>query len=364
VLGDMPLLPPSYHALSIGFLGRALALLGSEAPSAARALLRRSTDASVALTAPDGTVAYHGRSQEQAWTLPLTAYGAQLAGGSPAYRALAERTIDRLVDAYATGPEGFLVTPSLVQDIDAAIPGIDEYVAGASYVGLTLSSLEWTIAAAGDGPAGRIGADSSKSYVHGRGAGSWATSRSGDVWFAVKRSRTSTRDLRCDVGLVSAKLREGSEWREVIPPRPRTALKDASAGPVLTAGGRSGTLELTELEPGREGRLVGRGGFRTTSGRWVRRGLTFTFAPTKCGVRLSFRGLKGDRYVYTGFFRGEPRREDGAIRDETQSIETDSPPKLSTGGSFASGADVRLHGGIARWKRAKAGTVSVEVCAR
>lgn len=372
VLGDMPLLPPSYHALSVGMLGRTIELLGPEAPSAARALLRRATDASVAFTAPDGTVAYHGRSQEQAWTLSLTAYGAELAalqpGASaraPAYRGLARRVVERLAGRYPSGTEGFLVTPSLARDIDDAIPGIDEYVAAASYVGLTLSALEWAVAAAGDGEAGRIGADRGGAYVLGAGTGSWAAARSGDVWFAVKRARTSVRDLRYDGGLVALKRRGATgDWEDVLPLRPRTAFGDASAGPVLTAAGGSGPLEMTELRRAKGGRIVGRGGFRTRSGRWLRRGLTFTFAPTTCGVRLTFAGRRGDRYAYTGFFRGEPGQDGRVVRDATQAIELDSAPKLSTGGSYASGADIRLRRAVARFTRSASGTVSIGVCGR
>ena len=372
LLGDVPLLPPSYHALSVGMLGRAIALLGSGAPAEARALLRRATNASVALTAPDGTTAYHGRSQEQAWTLSLTGYGAELAARQPgasrraaAYRGLSRRAMERLTERYPTGPEGLLVTPSLALDIDGAIPGIDEYVAAASYVGLTLSSLEWAIAEAGDGAPGTIGADRTGASVLGRGPGSWAAARSGDVWFAVKRSRTSVRDLRYDVGLVALKRRDaGGDWEDVLPLRPRTAFGDASAGPVLTTRRGSGPLEMTALKRGEDGALVGRGGFRTRAGRWLRRGLTFTFAPTACGVRLTFAGRAGDRYAYTGIFRGEPRLDGRELRDATQTIEFDSAPTLSTGGHHASGTDIGLTRGVARFRRSRAGTVAIQVCGR
>lgn len=357
VLGDMPLLPPAYHGLSVGMLTRTIELLGGEAPSAARALLKRGVAASVAMAAPDGEVAYHGRSQSEAWTLTLTAYGAERS----AQHGLAERTIGRLAGAYPTGPEGFLVTPSMAQSIDAAIPGVDEYVAAASYTGLTLMALEWAIAAGGGG-----GSDAQPpgARVLGTGSGAWATSRRGDVWFAVKRTRTSTRDLRYDFGLMALKVRSGGVWRDLMPLRPRTVSGFDTAGPVLSTGGSAGYAEGYELRLGKGGRVVVRGGFRTRTGRWLRRGVAFTFTPVPCGVRLTFPVRAGDRLAYSGFFRGEPRGSGRAVRDAEQQLRLDTAPSVSAGGSYASGSDVGLVRATARWRRSRAGTASIETCAR
>ena len=342
VLGDMPLLPPSYHALSVGMLARAIELLGDEAPSAAVALLRRAARASLAASAPDGEVAYHGRSQSQAWAMTLTGYGA----GLGAQAGLARRTIGRILD-YPTGPEGFLVTPSLAQDVDDAIPGIDEYVAAASYVGLTLSSLEWAIASAPDGSAG---GPPSGVFILGNGTGSWATSRRGDVWFAVKRARTSIRDLRYDVGLVA--LQVGSE--NVVPLKPRTLKGDQSAGPLLSGA----APEFTTLERGKNGRIVGRGGFRTRSGRWVRRGVTFTFTPTDCGVRISWNGRDRDRYTYSAFFAGKPSKSSRSVADPSQVVRVDAPFTMDTAGGYSSGSHAALTRAVLRF-----GKPVIEICA-
>lgn len=367
VLGDLPLLPPAYHALSVGMLARTAELLGDETPSAARSLLRRATDASVAATAPDGEVAYHGRSQAQAWAHTLTGYGASLAAEQPGsasraagYRGLARRTIARIAEGYPTGPEGFLVTPSLAQGIDDAIPGIDEYVAATSYVGLTLASLEWAIAAAGDGAAGRIGADRTGGFILGRGTGSWATSRGGDSWFAIKRSRTSFRDLRYDVGLMAVKVRrDDGVWDDVMPLRPRTLRGDQSAGPVLNG---AGVPEFTELLRGKAGRIVARGGFRTRAGRWLRRGVTFTFTPAGCGVRLTWNARKDDRYAYSGFFRTRPTTAGRSVADETQAIEFDAPVTTSTASNYSSGSNAALTRAVARSKRSRSGSASITIC--
>ena len=352
LLGDMPLLPPAYHGLSVGMLARTVELLGDETPGATRSLLNRVVLASDAASAPDGEVAYHGRSQAQAWAMTLTGYGAAVNG----HHGVASRAIGRVLD-YPTGPEGFLVTPSLAQSIEGAIPGIDEYVAAASYVGLTLSSLEWAIAAGSDF---RAGASPGGVYVHGRGTGSWATSRTGDVWFAVKRSRTSVRDLRYDTGLVALKVRSGT-WQDVMPYRPRTLRGDQSAGPVLSGGG---VPEFTEFKRGRSGRIVGRGGFRTRGGRWLRRGVTFTFAPIACGVSISWPARKGDRYTYSGFFTETPVKDSRSVSGGPQDIRLDVPFSMRTEAGYSSGSDASLTRATLTFKRTRSGTASIDVCAR
>ena len=363
LLGDMPLLPPSYHALSIGVLGRAIELLGSEAPSAARSLLRRATEASVASAAPDGEVAYHGRSSAQAWTLSLAAHGAEVAAVQPGaagraahYRGLARRAVANLALRYPTGPEGFLVTPSLAQGIDAAIPGLDEYVAAASYTGLTLATLEWAIAAAGNGSAA---SHRSGAAVVGAGSGSWAAARAGESWFAVKRARTSIRDLRYDTGLVALKVLRRGEWRDVMPLRPRTLRGDQSAGPVLAGGGAP---EFGELKAARGGRVIARGGFRTRTGRWLRRGVTFTFAPTACGARMTWNARKGDAYAYSGFFAGEPSIGTGSINDAQQQIRFGQRIAASRQLGYSSASDAELMRVTARFKRSRSGSASIEIC--
>ena len=363
VLGDMPLLPPSYHALSIGVLGRAIELLGADAPSAARSLLRRATEASVASAAPDGEVAYHGRSQAQAWTLTLAAHGAEVAAVQPGasgravhYRGLARRAVANLIARYPTGPEGFLVTPSLAQSIPAAIPGLDEYVAATSYTGLTLSALEWAIAAAGDGSAA---SPRSGAVVVGSGTGSWATARAGESWFAVKRARTSVRDLRYDTGFVALKVLRGGRWRDAMPLRPRTLKGDQSAGPILSGGG---VPEFTEFKAAKGGRVIGRGGFRTKTGRWLRRGVTFTFAPTACGARMTWNARKGESYTYSGFFAGQPSIGTGSINDAQQQIRFGQRITAKRQDGYSSASDAELQRVIARFKRSGAGSASIEIC--
>jgi unsaturated chondroitin disaccharide hydrolase len=337
MIGDFSGAPLAYHGLATGFLARAIELIGPSAPDEARRVLRRAVDASWAFAGPDGDLSYFGRSQEQAWTLPLTAFAAETAGGARG-RALSTRAIDRLGDAYRTGSEGLFVTPALGRDVRLAIAGLDPYVAAVSYNGLTLVALDWAIGAAGDGAvAGEIGADRDGSFVVARGTRTFATVRRGHVWFAVKQAKSDPSDLRYDFGLVALKLRgaDGS-WR-TLPLRPRT---DAAAGPVLGAGGEP---EGRRLSVARDGTVTVAGGFRARSGRWVRKGVRFRFAPTRCGVRLSLPARRGDRFGYSAWFTRKPSLRGGRLVGGDQALSfTPRPASLRTGGRFASGLDARL----------------------
>jgi hypothetical protein len=374
ILGDLPLLPPAYHGLSVGMLGRAIALLGDEAPSAARWLLSRAMTASLVATAPNGDVAYYGRSQLTAWTLTLTGYGAEVAAGlpgppalAPSFRRLANLTIRRLAFGYPYDrPEGFLHTPSLAQGIDAALPGLDDYVAATPYVGLTLATLEWAIAAAPEGDVDRLGsAIAGTTFVLGRGKGAWATARRGDVWLAVRPARTSLRDLRYDFGLVALKVRSSGIWYDAMPVRPRTASRDDTAGPLLSRGGSTAAPEATSLAARKGGGVVATGGFRTSSGTWVRRGVRFEYAPTKCGVRLSFPVKAGDRIAYSAFFALPPRRSGRRLRDARQEVVLSRDASVTVERGYSSGAETDLHRARIRFPRARrSGSISITTCIR
>src|SRR5437764_11549627 len=97
ILSDLPWNPAAYQGLSLGMLARAITLLGPDAAPGAHQVLREVANASWEMSGPDGDLAYYGRSQEEAWALGLTAYGAQVAaqGATDAqalrYGAVADR---------------------------------------------------------------------------------------------------------------------------------------------------------------------------------------------------------------------------------------------------------------------------------
>ena len=80
LLSDPPGNPPAYHTFSLGLLAQALLVLGPQRSlRQARTLLDRMARASSAFMAPDGDVAWFGRSQEQSWGLAMTASGSAIA---------------------------------------------------------------------------------------------------------------------------------------------------------------------------------------------------------------------------------------------------------------------------------------------
>ena len=372
MLGDYPGTPLAYHALATGFLARATELMGDSAPSAARTLLRRGADASWALQAPDGDVGYIGRSQEQAWTLPLTAYGVEVAGDQPGggaragrYRAVAERAVGRLGDAYGRGREGLLVTPALGQNLQAGIRGLDPYVAAVSYNGLTLVALEWAIAAAGEAtPPTGIGADGDSGFRLSAGDASFATVRAGDVWFAVKRAHSASADMRYDFGLVALKVRgAGGRWTDAMPLRPLIDRAGDSAGPLLRRHGRVGAPQGRSLTIGRDGTVTVGGGFRASGGRWLRRGVDFRFEPTACGVALTVPVRRSDRLEYSAFFSGAPSTSPGRASDATQSVTFSPGAAAHRSGGLASGSDARVSRLRLRFARPRSGKLTITTCA-
>ena len=170
VLSDPPDNPLAYQALSLGLYARAIDLLGNRAGPLARQTLRRVVRASWAIAAPDGDLAYFGRSQGEIWALPATAYGAEVAAAQPGSgdvddaldHALAARAIERLGDAYPIGPSGPWITPALADDLQAGARGLDAYAGAPSMGGLALVTLNWAIdtapagAAAGELPADHL----------------------------------------------------------------------------------------------------------------------------------------------------------------------------------------------------------------
>jgi hypothetical protein len=313
LLGDRPDFPLAYHALSTAFLARVNELLGPRASARSRQLEQDAVAATWALAGPDGDLAYSGRSQEQIWTLTLTAYAAEHARSTgPAQNVaplggLADRVLARAGREYRGGPAAFGITPALARNVRLATRGVDSYASSVQYSGLGLVGLAWAQDAARPGlPVGAIAADTPGGDVLGRGTGRFATVRAGDVWFAVRQAPGTESDLRYDFGLVALKRQAGDgTWSDVMPIRPRSRIQRDTAGPVLRG---VGAPVGTNLSLAGDGAVVVRGGFRAPTGRLARRGVTFRYEPLGCGVRLTVSPTsRGDAYDYSSFLRpGEP----------------------------------------------------------
>jgi hypothetical protein len=323
VLSDAPGFALAYHALSYAMYARAVRLLGAAASRRARAQLPRLGRASWLMAAPDGDVAYWGRSLASSWTLAATAYGLDATSAerrSSVWRgraaALGARLLARL-RSYGVGPRGEWITPGVRQDAAGGSRGIDGYSNAVAANGLALVFLNW---AARIGPvkarAALIAADRPMRALLGRRHGRFAVVREGNLWFAVKQF--GSNNLRYDFGPVAIKRFEDGTWRDVIPLRP---VGFGSAGPTLVAGGRSwipsGTR--TRLLPG--GVVEIEGGFRDRR-RWIRRGVRFRVAPVSCGVELSVVAEPDDKFQFSAFLRGAALRqpETGGFVSATQAF--------------------------------------------
>jgi hypothetical protein len=383
VLSDRPDYPLAYHGLSLGLYARGVALLGKRAAPRTHRLLRRLSNASWLLTAPDGDLAYTGRSQEEVWALSATAYGAEYTANLPGtprseanrFQAVADRTVERVDDAHGIGPKGLWIVPALRIDPRRGLRGIDPYAGGAAFSGLALMELEWAIAAARPSrdPSELAGDAPAVARVL-RGNDTTTLVRSGSLWYAVRQASSLDRhdsDLRWDFGLVSLKqLRDGG-WRDVQPPRPASDGRATSAGPLLRLGGNGAAIPFGRRSAaGPSGGVTVSGGFRLPrpSLRWVRRGVKFRFRPVSCGVRMSFPARRGDRFDYSAFMRGSKRSVTvgrRSVADARHVVTFDAPAKVQLIRGYASGADPALVRARIRFKKqSRARAIAITVCAR
>ncbi len=318
VFSDPPVNPIGYHGLTLAFLARAAELLGPSASPALRLTVVRMAEGSAALIAPDGDLAYWGRSQEESWALAYTAYGAQVAARlrpavAPRMRALARRALARLQTRHL-GPDGLRLTPAAAPRADGGDPraGLDGYASLPAYTGLTAMGLQWLGPGWPDGPTAAIGPDHNGATVLSQGESRFATVRAGRRWWAVKQtpSRAPSSDWRADFGLVAFKTQGlDGHWVDTLPLRPydfRTACgrfcrrPPPSAGPVL----------LTRRGPARPvgTRLrVSGGSVVSITGSFRRRGrragrLVARFRPDPAGVRLGWSTGRHRAYRMTGLF--------------------------------------------------------------
>ncbi len=335
--------PLAYHSLSLALLARAIDVAGSDASDRAREALRIGARSVWAFQAPDGDLAYFGRSQGQSWALALASFAADRAAGGScdgearAFRAVADRAVARLGALHPIGPAGMAIVPSA--DGPATIPAIDDYASEVVYNGLTLTALGWAADAGHHRGcrAGNILAD------RGRGASvlpfesaRFATIRRGRVWMAVKRA-SQGGDGRAAFGIRALKRRShGGGWVDLVPAAPAAPGRPrGSLGPaLLLRGGALARPHGRRIEV-RRGRIVVRGGW-LHRGRWVRRGVAFRFTPTARGAHIGVATRKGDRVVFSALTDGRPERGRRGVGDAVARTRASRPAQLRVRGPFAS----------------------------
>jgi hypothetical protein len=363
VLSDPPWNPPAYDAFSLALLARIVHRLGPAVGAAPRELMRGMARSLWALASPGGSVSYYGRSQDQSWTLVMTAYGAQAAAALPGtapgdaarFDALAARALERLRADYGGGRFGFWITPALRRGVRDAIPGLDLYADAASYSGLTLVGLNWALEQMpSDGPApGLLAADTAGSHRVSSGPSAILITRTPSLWFAVKQGPgvyvqgvgDYRRDVRYDSGLVALQsiTHEGSA-ADILPRRPHSLRTDDHADPQLVHGRLRARFWGTGLRTTSAGAVTLSGGYRAGS-RWLRRGVAIRYAPSGCGLEMSLPTRRGDRLEQTLWMRARPRATAAGrtLVAPGEQVELSSKPSaISTRGGYASGTEARL----------------------
>ena len=373
LLSDPPDQPLAYHALSLGFYARAIELLGPRASAVAHRTLRRVANASWWSTAPDGDPGYYGRSQSEAWSLSATSYGTEVAANLPGtrpvhaarYRALSERALERLRDAYGQGAAGLYITPGLRTDVKLGARALDCSAAAPSFTGLTLVLLNWSLADMGPDPrSGPIGSDLPGATVLSASRSKVGVLRAQGSWLAVRLAPSARHrdDLRYDGGLVALNQDDGGKIMPLrprtvrsqpncdIPPNPKAGRSRDSVGPVVRRRGVTAFpfgRRLTAKPTGVT--LVAR--LRTNAGTWLARPTRVSFEPVASGVRVSFPARAGDTTEYSVFLRAASirRRGEHTLQDSEQLIRFSPGGRVSLQRGYASGSDADLVRARIRW---------------
>lgn len=318
-LSDPPDNPPAYNALVAGMYARAYATMPTRwrtarMRSTARMLIR----GVIARTAPDGDLAFSGRSQEQAWALSLAAYGAWYVarlvdeGERPTMLAFAKRVTDRIQLEHVTTESsvGFALTPAQkCCDRNDHPPGQDNYFEIAGYIGLTAATLGWAIEARPPDwrrrAAPRIPTDLPSRYAFRQGRGRFIQFRGGGIYWLL-RMQSDFADARADmaVSVLKSRRTDGS-WADVVPPRPYSGGHHRPADPAspCLAYGRDfakcAYLELHGAYPTVSGWAFD-AVWRTPRGTALKRS-TASVVPTNRGLRLSWSTEVGEVYKVDHF---------------------------------------------------------------
>jgi hypothetical protein len=348
LLADPAPAPLAYHALSLGLLARAVDRLGPLASPAARRALAEAAWGTWGVMAPDGDVAYTGRSQDHVWALAYTAYGSALAApaggtGSGDLHAVAERALARLRGRHTLTPLGIAIAPGLSPGSARPAAAMDVYADAAAYAGLTLVALDWLVERGGIGPyaAGSLAADRPGSGVLHAPGGQLGLLRAGGMWLAVRSAGDEGGDLRSDFGLVALKRSAGAAWQDVLPTRPR-ASDPAGAGPIRIQG-------TERLAPMGRRLTADHGRIRVTGsfgdGSAAARRMMLTVSPTACGARLSWAAPPGSRHELSVFFPPPFELHQDGPRDftaGTQVVRTSGPATATVEPGYASARDPEL----------------------
>ena len=268
VLSDPPDNPLAYHLFSAYMLERVHDALPAAFGPSALQLRAEAGRYALALMAPDGDLAYAGRSDQESWVLAaaaaLGARRAAEAGPDAAqWRTFADRALDRLWREHSLLGDGTIpIVPGLRFTWNASM--LDAYAQMAQYNGLTVwlladAAAHWPAA---DAPRAPLPADRPMLVDDLRGTGLvWGRVR--DLWWAVS-GRRSGAGARYDQGIVAVKPITRSGPVDVVAARPRSG-HPSGAWTLKTPRGRARFIARTVS--GRAARATLRGTWHLQSGR-------------------------------------------------------------------------------------------------
>ena len=113
----------------------------------------------------------------------------------------------------------------------------------------------------------------------------------------------------------------------------------------------------------RGGTVTAGGGFRTSGGAIVRGGGRFTFAPTSCGVRMSWSARRGDRFEQSVFFTARPSVQGRVLSGGGQRVTLGRDASVRLENGYASGSAPRLVRARIQFGPSSGRPESVTVCA-
>jgi hypothetical protein len=273
----------------------------------------------LAVAAPDGTVAWSGRSLQMSWTLASAMIAGVRAGDGDGI-GLANAAWTTLRDRYGARPDGFLAIAPSMRAHDT-YDGVDEYAGLVVYGGLTAALLNDAADALGTRTlsGGPPSAQRNGTVWDPSGAGVAAEHR-GKVWWGAT-TRASGGDVRWVPGLQQVKLLVGGRWTDVLPARP-PAGADTSLWP--RPPGCTWKAERMNL-------------LRCAGGRTLRIGAT------AAGVRVALHVRPGE-LVSGRFYLPRPRAvSPTAVRWDGGALHASMPLRLTVGTArLVSATDVDL----------------------
>ncbi len=228
ILSDPPSNPTAYHALSTTMLGRLIGEVrarGLVVPQAVIDAYGRAARTLIALTSPDGDLAYLGRGQGQVWVPAVIALAsAQIAvdpdliGIRSDALATADVALRRLERRYRRADGSLTLLPDEPRAAEVGPGGrsTDHYAALRTYNGLAVWALDGTARLLRGRPQA-WSPRTARGVVVAPQAGGLVTITGAQHWAAIAVERGRSDDSRYGPGLLALRDRRG---RSLVPERP------------------------------------------------------------------------------------------------------------------------------------------------